>query len=226
MGIEVRQSIESDRNGRSAKLSRRLSGMGNRLQSAIGRARGPQSAIPITIILIIFTSALIGGLCYDSAELTEPSNEMADNPAVRSFVKAVQQIEDNYAVTPDKERLTRGAVLGMLHSLDPHSSFYGRREFNEMQDEQSSHFYGIGVTINQRNGRLYVIGVSQGMPAERAGLRYGDAIISVDGQATKDWSQSDALKHVRGEPGGEVRLTVERAGEPEPLTVEIARGEV
>src|SRR5215813_1900797 len=226
MGIEVRQSIESDRKGRSVKLTRRLSGMANRLQSAIGLQRGTQSAIPITIILIIFTSAMIGGLYYDSTNLTEPSNEMADNPAVRSFVKAIQQIEDNYAVTPDKERLTRGAVLGMLHSLDPHSSFYGRREFSEMQDEQSSHFYGIGVTINQRNGRLYVLGVSQGMPAESAGLRYGDAIIVVDGHSTKDWSQSDALKHVRGERGAEVSLTIERAGAPEPLTVEVTRDEV
>src|SRR5215813_8911065 len=226
MGIEVRQSVQSDRNGRSVKLSRRLSGMANRLQSAIGLSRGSRSAIPITIILIIFVSGVTGGLYYDSAKLTEPSNEMADNPAVRSFVKAVQQIEDNYAVTPDKERLTRGAVLGMLHSLDPHSSFYGRREFNEMQDEQSSHFYGIGVTINQRNGRLYVIGVSQGMPAERAGLRYGDAIISVDGHSTKDWLQSDALKYVRGERGTRVSVTIERAGAPGPLTVEITRDEV
>ncbi len=151
---------------------------------------------------------------------------MADNPAVRDFAKAIEVIEDNYALTPDKERLTRGAVLGMLQSLDPHSGFYGRREFSEMQDEQSSHFYGIGVTINQRNGRLYVLGVSQGMPAERAGLRYGDAIIAVDGQSTKDWPQSDALKHVRGERGAEVSLTIERAGAPEPLTVEVTRDEV
>jgi carboxyl-terminal processing protease len=177
-------------------------------------------------LLIVAVSGVIGGLCHDQTALTRPSDAMADNPAVRDFAKAIDLIEGNYALTPDKERLTRGAVLGMLHSLDPHSNFYGRREFSEMQDEQSSHFYGIGVTINQRNGRLYVLGVSQGMPAERAGLRYGDAIIAVDGHATNDWSQSDALKHVRGEPGGEVSLTVERAGAPDPVTVVIPRGEV
>jgi carboxyl-terminal processing protease len=180
----------------------------------------------MTAFLIVAVSGIIGGLFYDQATLTKPSDGMADNPAVRDFARAVEVIEGNYAGAPDKERLTRGAVLGMLHSLDPHSSFYGRREFSEMQDEQSSHFYGIGVTINQRNGRLYVLGVSQGMPAERAGLRYGDAIIAVNGKATRDWSQWDALKHVRGESGGEVSLTVERAGAPEPLTVEITRGEV
>jgi len=230
MGVEVRQSVHSDGDGRTVKLSRRLHGtvfkLQSRLKSAIGLSPGAKSAIPLTVLLIIIISAVIGGLISDPAHLTEPSNEMADNPAVRDFVKAIQHIEDNYAVTPDRERLTRGAVLGMLHSLDPHSSFYGRREFSEMQDEQSSHFYGIGVTINQRNGRLYVLGVSQGMPAERAGLRYGDAIIAVDGHPTRDWLQSDALKYVRGERGTEVSVTVERAGAPGPLTVKITRDEV
>ncbi|MGH9752033.1 MAG: S41 family peptidase [Blastocatellia bacterium] len=223
METEAKQSVQSDRSGPSENQSRRLSGALFKLQSAI---RNPRFAIPMVAFLIIAVSAAIGGFCYDPAVLTKPSDGMADNPAVRDFAKAIEIIEDNYAVTPDKEGLTRGAVLGMLHSLDPHSGFYGRREFSEMQDEQSSHFYGIGMTINQRNGRLYVLGVSPGMPAERAGLRYGDAIIAVDGHSTKDWSQSDALKHVRGERGAEVSLTIERAGAPGSLTVEITRDEV
>jgi carboxyl-terminal processing protease len=176
--------------------------------------------------LVLAISSLIGGLFADPPVPAKPSDEMAGNPAVRDFVRAIDYIDNNYAVTPDKERLTRGAVLGMLHALDPHSNFFDRREFSEMQDEQSSHFYGIGVTINQRNGRIYVLGVSEGMPAERAGLRYGDAIVAVDGNSTKDWTQSDALKHVRGERGTAVSITVERAGEANPVTVKIVRDEV
>ncbi len=114
----------------------------------------------------------------------------------------------------------------MLHTLDPHSSFFDRREFNEMQEEQSSEFYGIGVTINKRNGRIYVIGVGHDMPAERAGLLYGDAIVAVDGKPAKDWSQSDALKHVRGERGTAVEITVERVGEPQPVTLRVVRDKV
>jgi carboxyl-terminal processing protease len=211
MGILAKQFVRSGRSGRSV------------IQSAI---RNPQSAILIVVFLVIVLSAVVGGFYADPSLPTKPSDEMAGNPAVRDFVKAIQYIEDNYAVAPDRERLTRGAVLGMLHALDPHSNFFDRREFSEMQDEQSSHFYGIGVTINERNGRIYVLGVSEGMPAERAGLRYGDAIITVDGHPTKDWTQSDALKYVRGERGVEVSVTVERAGEPKPLTVKIVRDEV
>ncbi len=222
MSIEARQSNKPGRKRPTLKLS----GAGARIRDVIGLSRGTRRSVPITAILIILISALICGYYSGPGELTAPSDEMAENPAVRDFVKAIQHIEDNYAITPDKERLTRGAVMGMLHALDPHSGFYGRREFSEMQDEQSSRFYGIGVTINQRNGRIYVLGVSQGMPAERAGLRYGDAIVAVDGHSTKDWSQSDALKYVRGARGTEVVITVERADAPRPVTVEITRDEV
>ncbi len=170
--------------------------------------------------------AILGGLLGEESSPSVPGEEMASDPIVRDFVKVLQLVEDKYVVTPDKERLTHGSVMGMLHSLDPHSNFFDRRDFSEMQDEQSSRFYGIGVTINQRNGRIYVIGISRGMPAERAGLCYGDAIVAVDGESTKGWSQNDALKHVRGERGTPVSITIERAGVPEPITVGIVRDEV
>jgi carboxyl-terminal processing protease len=182
--------------------------------------------VRIVAAWIVLTCAVAGGLFSASPPLHRPTEETANNPVVRDFVKLLHLIEENYVVTPDRERLTRGAVLAMLHSLDPHSNFFDRRDFSEMQDEQSSKFFGIGVTINHRNGRIYVIGVSKGMPAERAGLRYGDAIIAVDGQSAKDWTQSDALKHVRGEHGTEVVITIERAGAPKHMTFRIQRDEV
>jgi carboxyl-terminal processing protease len=187
------------------------------------KRRGTILAIALTVIAICAVAGVFFG---DAPEPTVPSKEMANDPVVQSYVQAMEQVEENYGITPDKERLMRGAVLGMLHSLDPHSGFFDRREFSEMQDEQSSHFYGIGVTVNQRNGRLYVLGVSPGMPAEKAGLRYGDAILSVDGQSAKGWTQSDALKYVRGEYGTSLEMTVERAGQAEPIAVSIKRDEV
>lgn len=178
------------------------------------------------VLMVLAISAIVGVYFGDAPEPTVPSKEMANDPIVQAYVQAMEKVEENYGSTPDKERLMRGAVLGMLHSLDPHSGFFDRREFSEMQDEQSSHFYGIGVTVNQRNGRIYVLGVSPSMPAEKAGLRYGDAILTVDGQSAKGWTQSDALKNVRGDYGTSVEMTVERAGQAEPIIVTIKRDEV
>jgi len=191
-----------------------------------GKFDRKQWTILAVALTVIVTSAIAGVFFGDAPEPTVPSKEMANEPIVQTYVHALEKVEENYVSTPDKERLMRGAVSGMLHSLDPHSGFFDRREFSEMQDEQSSHFYGIGVTVNQRNGRIYVLGVSAGMPADKAGLRYGDAILSVDGQSAKGWTQSDALKYVRGDSGTTVEITVERAGQPKPITVTIKRDEV
>ena len=180
----------------------------------------------IAALLAIAVGAILGGHFGRYPGHLASTDQRPTDPSVSRFIEALQIIDDNYVTSPDKARLTRGAVLGALHTLDPHSGFFDRREFNEMQDEQSSKFYGVGVTINQRNGRMYVLGAGRGMPAERAGLRYGDAIVAVDGQSTKGWVQQDALKYVRGERGTQVELTVERLGAPAPLTFRIVRDEV
>ena len=181
----------------------------------------------LALALTVLSCCAIGGVFFgDDPESAKPSKEMANDPIVQTYVKALETIEENYVNPPDKFRLTRGAILEMLHTLDPHSGFFDRREFSEMQDEQSSHFYGIGVTVNQRNERIYVLGVIPGMPAEKAGLRYGDAILTVDGKSAQNWGQADALKHVRGDYGTAVEIIVERAGEKGPLTFTIMRDEV
>ncbi|MBI1765452.1 MAG: S41 family peptidase [Acidobacteria bacterium] len=168
----------------------------------------------VIIASLILTAATVaGGLLGKQPTPLQPSDAMADNPVVRAFADALKLVEENHAALPDNERLTRGAVSKMLHTLDPHSSFFNRQEFNEMQDEQSSKFYGIGITVNQRNGRLYILGVNPGLPAEKAGLRYGDALLAVDGKPAKDWTHADALKHVRGNRGTTVEVTVERVVE-------------
>lgn len=207
-----------------------MRGMEQKLEGVYGAMR--KRRIWLVYLVVVVISSLAGGLMGGVLGLAggeypgQPSRDLAGEPVVRDFTAALELIEDNYSVTPDKERLTKGALQGMLHELDPHSNFFDRSDFGKLQDEQSSRFYGIGVTINQRNGRIYVIGVSEGRPAQKAGLKYGDAILEVNGESARDWTQSDALKHVRGERGTEVDLTVERAGVAEPLRVRIVRDEV
>jgi len=186
-----------------------------------------KSRFLVVAVMVLALSAVAGGI-FSSRHSAQPAQAdlLGYHGVTRNFSSALQVIDDHYIVTPDKERLTKASVLGMLHTLDPHSSFFDRREFNEMNEEKDSEFFGIGVTINIRNGRIYVIGVGKDMPAERAGLRYGDAIVAVDGKSAKGWTQSDALRHVRGERLTSVDITVERVGEPEPLTMHVVRDKV
>lgn len=178
------------------------------------------------VVVIIALGAVVGGTVGRYPGRRSGANGLLSDPLVQRLSQALQLVSDHYITSTDKSRLTRGAILGALHALDPHSGFFDRREFDEMQDEQSSKFIGVGATINQRQGRLYVLGTGRGMPAYRAGLRYGDAIVAVNGISTRGWSQHDALRHVRGERGSAIEITVERLGSAQPITFRLLRDEV
>jgi carboxyl-terminal processing protease len=188
----------------------------------------------ILLIVVLTVTAVTGGLYEQrrAQRLRALTQRLANKQAqdgelvAQAFRQSLNLLDENYVTALERERVTHGAITGMLHALDPHSNFFDWREFNEMRNEQNSKFDGIGVTINQRNGRLYVLGVIPGMPAAKAGLRYGDALVSVNGLPAQDWTQTDALKHVRGKAGTTVQLAIERAIEPAPLTLEVERAEV
>ncbi len=139
------------------------------------------------------------------------------------FLEAMRLVHTHYAGEVDSAALLTVAIRGMLAALDPHSNYLTPREYADLRQEQESEFFGVGVTINQRRGRVYVISVIPGTPADRAGLRYGDAILAVDGQSAEGWSTQEVARRVRGERGTTVELTIERAGEAMPLTFRIVR---
>jgi carboxyl-terminal processing protease len=178
------------------------------------------------LVGLILLGALVGGLLGESRGPGWEQGEEPEVPLIADFERLARAVDSSYATLPDWDRLGRGAIRGMLSSLDPHSNFFDRREFSEMQNEQNSKFYGIGVTVNQRNQRMYVIGVERGLSADRAGIRYGDAILAVDGQTTELWTQANLLTRVRGERGTVLEMTVDRAGSGGPLTFRLERDEV
>ena len=81
----------------------------------------------LALALTVLSCCAIGGVFFgDDPESAKPSKEMANDPIVQHYVKALDTIEQNYVSPPDKFRLTRGAILEMLHTLDPHSGFFDR----------------------------------------------------------------------------------------------------
>ncbi|MBK6313838.1 MAG: S41 family peptidase [Blastocatellia bacterium] len=150
----------------------------------------------------------------------------SDSGVQEAYADALEVVKANYAGATEIETVNKYAILGMLRVLDPHSSFLDSREFSELRNEQQSQLIGIGVTINPRNGRVYILSAVPGTPAEKAGLRYGDAIVGVDGKSTEDLSYGQVVAAVRGERGKSVAITVDRVGVPEPVTLTIVRESV
>lgn len=144
----------------------------------------------------------------------------------RDFIEALTVVEDNYAGDIDYARTSKAAIYGMLRTLDPHSNYYDRDEFEAFRTEQQSQYFGIGATIGARNGKVYILAPFPETPAFRAGLRYGDEIVAVDGKSTAGLASIEVSNAMKGPRGTKVVIQYRRPGTPEPLTAEIVRDAV
>ncbi|OYT73871.1 MAG: hypothetical protein CFK52_00505 [Chloracidobacterium sp. CP2_5A] len=143
-----------------------------------------------------------------------------------SYIEALTLVEERYAGPLDHERLCDAAATGMLRMLDPHSNFFTREEFNEFRSQQQANYSGIGSLIAQHGSKVYIWSPIADTPAYRAGLRYGDEIIAVDGESAEGWDVSKVRSRLRGLRSTAVTVTVSRPGEPAPITVRIVRDSV
>ena len=181
----------------------------------------------IIFVVVIAIGALVGGLFGRGATLTADSNSRTSVEKIRGdYTEAVKVVTANYAGTVDFEKVTEDSVQGMLWTLDPHSSYFTRQEFQKLNEDQSSRFYGIGVSILQHRDGVYVQSVVENTPAQRAGLRYGDKFLEVDGKNALEWTSQEVSKNVRGQRGVGVKIKIERAGVEKPLELEIVRDAV
>jgi carboxyl-terminal processing protease len=139
------------------------------------------------------------------------------------FVGVLNRIRAEYVDEVDQKKLIRGAIDGMLNSLDPHSSYLDARDFTNLMSTTDGNYGGLGLTVTMEDGAVKVIAATRGTPADRAGIKAGDFITHVDGQLFFGGTLDEAVDKMRGQPGTNVRIRVVRAGRDQPLEVTITR---
>ena len=181
----------------------------------------------IAIALVLAAAGAIAGALFGRLQSSASAGTaVTSDRIVADYREALDVIGENYGGKADRENVSDKSIQGMLWSLDPHSSFFTREEFQRLSQEQASQFYGIGVSILQHRDGVYVQSIVPGTPAEAAGLRYGDRIAEVDGKDASEWTSGEVSKNVRGERGTTVKMKVERANASAPLYFDIVRGGV
>ncbi|MDT7688751.1 MAG: carboxyl-terminal processing protease [Acidobacteriota bacterium] len=184
----------------------------------------------ITAAVIIAAATLVGGI-YDRRAFSQTSGGgvAAQSGATQletSYKEALSVIAENYVDEVDYEKANEAALQGMLWTLDPHSNFFSAAEYARLLQDQESRFTGIGVSILRHRDGVYVQTPIEGTPAAKAGLRFGDRIVEVDGKDARDWTTQAVSKAVRGPEGEPVTIKIERAGSQAPLFFTIKRGSV
>lgn len=124
----------------------------------------------------------------------------------------------------DARELFYGAIDGMLAATkDPYTTFFSPKENQEFNESISGTFEGIGAEMAIRDDILTIIAPLEGTPAEKAGLVSGDKIVKIDDVVSSSYSLDEAVKHIRGEKGTQVKLTIFREGEEETRDVLVTR---
>jgi carboxyl-terminal processing protease len=178
----------------------------------------------IGLILILFSQSAIPESQSANLSATPPATD--EQTVLADFADAMTLIEEHYADHVDYEQVTKMAILRMLHTLDPHSHYYDKRDFARFRIEQTSQYFGIGATIGARQGKVYILAPFADTPAYRGGLRYGDQIVAINGESTENWPSSQVSARLRGPRGTPVEIQVLRAGEDKPRTVKLIRDAV
>ena len=133
-------------------------------------------------------------------------------------------VANNRTVRIPEEALVHEFGNGAMSRLDEFSSMIWPDELRRFQRSTEGRFTGIGVQISLDDAmQLSVVTPLEGTPAQRAGIRKGDIIREVNGEATLGISLNQAVDRITGEPGTKVTLTVERPGTPEPIEFELVR---
>ncbi len=151
-------------------------------------------------------------------------------------VEEVERLINTQALQPSSEEsMTAGTIAGLLEALDdPYAMYFNPEHFAYFNEQNDGEFFGVGVTIAEREGVVYVVSVIEGTPAEAAGVKAYDEFIGIDGVEHDPWTVDDVVKAVRGPAGTTVEVQMRRpdpedpAAEPEILdfTIERARVEI
>src|SRR5512142_1422546 len=171
--------------------------------------------------------ALGMGLGFITAVGLLPQAQGANNTNIYKqfdlFSDAYEKVRENYVRPVQDQELMSGAIEGMVSGLDPHSSYMDPKAFADMQIQTKGEFGGVGIEVTMEDGLIKVISPIDETPAAKAGLKTGDFIAAIDGNAIQGMGLNDAIDKMRGPVGTKVTLTVLRQGEKKPFDVALTR---
>ncbi|MEM1415038.1 MAG: S41 family peptidase [Myxococcota bacterium] len=171
-------------------------------------------------LVLLLTGVAIGLLLAPVAAHGEEESPFAN---LGVLARALVHVENSYVEPVDTEALVRGAIAGMVGTLDPHSVYLDPEAYRILQSDTAGRFAGVGVEIGVRDGWLVILGVFADGPASRAGLRTGDRFLAVDGRGARDLPIREAVRRMRGPPGTVVNVVIRREGVEEDLPFELTR---
>lgn len=142
---------------------------------------------------------------------------------IKLFNDIAFNVENRYMEDVDTKDMIHAGIRGMLSTLDPFSVLMERKSYDQLMENTSGKYSGVGMQIDVRDDTLIVVSPIEGTPAYRLGLAAGDRIIAIDGESTEGMTTEDAANKMRGTAGTKVLLTILRPGITKPMDYDVER---
>ena len=149
--------------------------------------------------------------------------EGVDLQDIRSFTAVYSLVKQAYVENVDDHRLMQAAIRGLLAGLDPHSEYLDRQQIEDLTEDTTGSYNGLGIEVVQMDGTLRVVAPIDDSPAERAGIKSGDTIVRIDGKSVQQDNLDGAVGSLRGKVGSEITLGVVHEGQTEPVEIKLKR---
>lgn len=195
-----------------------------------------------TVVFLVIAAMLCGGLLTMAftqlPNLAGPSangegllasiaKSGLEQDEAKKIGTALDLIESNYYQDIDRDKLVDGAINGMMESLgDPYSNYMGKVPAAQFEESIEGSFSGIGAEVSSVDGNVEVVSPIKGSPADKAGIRAKDIILSVNGESLQGMDLNAAVAKIKGPKGSKAVIKVKRAGTPEPIEFVIVRDNV
>ncbi len=145
---------------------------------------------------------------------------------IGEFMDVFQKVRSDYVDKVDDEKLIRGAIAGMLSSLDPHSNYLDESDFQNLAIKLEGSYGGLGLSVTMEDGAVKIIAPIEDTPGYRAGLKSGDFITYINGELIYDVTLDEAVAKMRGPAGTPIKLTIVRPGRDKPFDVDLVREKI
>ena len=169
------------------------------------------SALVLAVALVPATTAAFSA--DDAASIRE----------LNQFMDVFQRIRADYVEDVDDATLIKGAIDGMLSSLDPHSSYLDGASLQQLRTQTAGAYGGLGLSVTMEDGAVKIISPFKDSPGDKAGLKAGDFITHLNKELIYGGTLNDAVEQMRGRPGTEINITIVRPGRDKSFDVTVKR---